>query len=483
MMTRIDFRRRLFSVQGTLWAVLALLPSLGAAQPAPADWPAPAQLEPAGLDYDAPEPREETLSNGVTVYLMEDRTLPLVRGVAYVAAPSLYDPPGKTGLAAMTAALLREGGAAGRSPAEIDVRLEQLAGSVEASASAVLASVGFDSLSDTLDEVLPLWRDILTSPEFDPDRLEVLRERQLEAIRRLRDDPTQLAIREFLFRVAEGHPSGAYPTGETIASVTRDDLLGFHSSHYGPANTVIAVSGDFDADRMLATLEELFGSWQVDVAPPPQIPQFDPEPKPRLYLAPRQIGQSIVIVGHPAVLAYSAEYNDLDVANHILGGGGFTSRLFEQIRTRRGLAYSTASVLTQGFEQPGVVLAYSISPAQATAQVLELILAEMERIRAEPVSENELELARETILNQSLFRFTSPAAITERTARVRLLGLEPDYFDRYLENLEEVTAADIQRVAEDELHPERAVIMIVGDPTQFERPLEEFGEVVTIDLE
>jgi zinc protease len=417
------------------------------------------------------------------VYLMEDHRLPLVRGVAYLKAPSLYDPEGQTGLAAMTAALLREGGAGGLSPAELDARLEQLAAAVEASASDVLASVAFDSLSDTLDEVMPLWRDVLTAPEFDPERVEVLRQRQLEAIRRVKDDPTQLALREFLFRVAEGHPSGAYPTEESINAIARDDLVAFHRSHYGPANTVIAVSGDFDTEQMLASLEELLGSWRVEVAPPPPVPEFDPAPEPRLYLAARQIGQSVVIVGHPSVLAYTPEYNDLDVVNHILGGGGFTSRLFEQIRTRRGLAYSTASVLTQGFYEPGILVAYSISPGQATAQVLELILAQMERMRSEPVSEDELEGARQTILNQSLFRFTSPAAITERTARVRMLGLEPDYYERYLENLQEITVDEIQRVAREQLHPDRAVIMVVGDPANFDRPLEEFGEVVTIELE
>jgi zinc protease len=462
---------------------LLVLAATALAQPAPADWPAPAELAPPPIEYSAPEPREERLRNGMVVYLLEDRALPLVQGVAFVKAPSLYDPEGKTGLAAMTAALLREGGAGGLAPEELDARLEQLAASVEASASAVLASVSFDSLSDTVDEVMPLWRDVLTSPDFDPGRLEVLRQRQIEAIRRVVDNPVQLALREFLFRVAEGHPSGAYPTEESVSAVTRDDLLAFHRSYYGPENTVVAVSGDFDSDSMLAALEELLGGWDAEVDDPPDLPEFPEAPEPRLYFAPKEIGQSIVLVGHPAVMAYSPAYNDLDVANHLLGGGGFTSRLFEQIRTRRGLAYSTASVLTQGFDHPGIFVAYSISPAQATGQVIELLLSEMERLRSTEVPSRELERARETILNQSLFRFTSPAAIAQRTARVRLLGLEPDYYDRYLENLQEIDATDVRRIASEELHPGRAVIMVVGDPALFDRPLAEFGEVVTIELE
>lgn len=463
--------------------LLALLPATALAQPAPAEWPAPTELEPEPIEYTAPEPRQERLANGLVVYLLEDRALPLVQGVAYVKAPSLYDPEGKTGLAAMTAAMLREGGAGGTPPDELDARLEQLAAAVEASASEVLASVGFDALSDTLDEVLPLWRDVLVAPDFDAGRLEVLRRRQLEAIRRVVDNPVQLALREFLFRVVDGHPAGAYPTEETINAITRDDLLAFHGSYFGPANTVVAVSGDFDSDRMLSALEELLGGWDVAVDEPPETPEFADDPEPRLYFAEKEIGQSIVIIGHPSVRAYTPAYNDLDVANHLLGGGGFTSRLFEQIRTRRGLAYSTASFVTQGFDYPGIFVAYSISPAQATGQVIELLLSEVERLRSSLPDSAELERARETILNQSLFRFTSPAAIAQRTARVRLLGLEPDYYERYLENLQEISADDIQRVAHEELHPDRAVIMVVGDPSMFDRRLDEFGEVVTLELE
>lgn len=467
----------------SLLLVGSLLLAHVSGQPAPEAWPHPSELQPEAIDYSPPEPRREQLSNGITVYLLEERALPLVQGVAYVKAPALYDPEGKVGLAGMTAALLREGGAGELSPDELDIRLEQLAASVEASADNVLASVAFDSLSSTLDEVLPLWRAVLVEPRFDAGRLEVRRQRQLEAIRRVVDDPVQLALREFFYRVAEGHPTGAYPTEESIASIGRDDLIAFHDSYYGPANTVIAVAGDFDSDQMLARLEELLGDWQAEVEPPPDLPALDESPEGRIYLLPKQIAQSVVVIGHPAVFAYSAAYNDLDVANHILGGGGFTSRLFEEIRTRRGLAYATASVVTQGFDYPGTFVAYSISPAEATNQVIGLILGEMERLQSTPVEPAELEQAQQTILNQSLFRYTSAAAIAQRSARVSLLGLEPDYYERYLENLQQITVDDIQRVASEELHPEEAVIMVVGDPELFGGSLEEFGEVETIELE
>lgn len=464
--------------------VAGLPPAAGpaAAQGVPPDWPDPAELTPDPIEFTAPEPRRERLSNGIRVYLLEDRTLPLVQGVAYVEAPSVYDPEGLTGLAQTTAALLREGGTASVPPEQLDASLEALAAVIEASASEVLASVSFNALTDTLDEVLPLWRDVLTEPRFDDERLEVLRRRQIEAVRRVVDDPVGLAFREFLHAVSGGHPAGAYPTEETLAAITRADVVRFHEQHYGPANTVVAVTGDFVADEMLALLERHLGGWERETAPPPELPPY-PQPEPAIYLLPRPITQSVIMLGHPTARAYTPTYDDLDVANQILGAGGFSSRLFTEIRTRRGLAYSTGSTITQGFDWPGVFVTYSISPAQTTAQVLGLLRAEIERLQADGVTSEELDDARDTILNASLFRYASPAAVNERTARVELLGLESDYYERYLENVQTITTSEVQQVAREELHPDRAVVLVVGDPEQFDRPLEELGEVVTIELD
>jgi predicted Zn-dependent peptidase len=462
---------------------LALLLLGGAAPAQPADWPSPSEIEAPPLELDAPEPRREVLSNGLVVYLAEDRGLPLVQGVAYVEAPSLYDPADQVGLAGFTAAMLREGGAGGRAPGEVDLTLERLAAQVEAGSSDVLANVSFNALADTLDEVLPIWRDVLTSPDFDSERIEVQRERQLEAIRRVVDNPVQLAVREFEARVAAGHPAGRYPTEATVEAIRRDDLVRFHDAHYGPSNTVLAVTGDFDADAMLARLEELFGAWQAEVEPPPELPPFDATPEPRVYLAQKELQQSILIVGQPGPYAYRGGYTPFTVANEILGAGGFGSRLFTEIRTRRGLAYATGSQLTQGFEVPGTFLAYAFTRADATGQVLELLLGELERLREEGVESAELERAVTTLVNQSVFRDTSVAAVTQRTARVELLGLPDGYFGRHVEEMQALDPADVRAAAADVIDPEHLVVLVVGDEATFDRPLSDFGEVERIEIE
>ena len=461
--------------------VLSLAISFSFAQTG-ADWPDPAALTYEPVEFTPPEPIRAELSNGVVVYLLEDPTLPLVKGTAYIDAPGVLEPADKVGLASLTASSLREGGAGDYSPDDLDEALETLAASVETSSNQFYASVSFDALSDNVDDVLALWADVLIRPTFDEGRLEVVKGRNLEQVLRTKDDPTQLAVREFFFRVAEGHPSGAYPTEESLSSITRADVMDFYESYYAPNVSAVAVTGDFDTQDMLDKLEAVLGNWEPKDISYPNLPAFDPNPEPKVYYLPKEVAQSTVLVGHPSVLAYSPEYNDLDVASQILGNG-FSSRLFTEIRTKRGLAYATGSQLGQGFSYPGTFFTFAITNGEDTGQVIDLLLGEIRTLQEGGVTEAELEQRRETILNRSLFRFTSPAAITERTARVGLLGLEPGYYEAYLENVQGITPEEVQAIAQQELKPDEVIIMVVGDAALFDRPLEDFGEVITLELD
>jgi predicted Zn-dependent peptidase len=463
-------------------AALAMAAFMLTAHAQPASWPDPSAMTFPPIHFQAPTPHKAVLANGITVYLAEDHALPLVRGVAYVKAPGVYDPPGKTGLAAFTARLLRDGGAGGRAPDAIDEQLAYLGASVEASSSNDYAAVSFSALAGNVDQVLPLWQDVLTRPDFAPARIDVERQRQLEAIRRVADNPVQLAVREFSYRVAEGHPSGAYPTADTIDAIRRSDLVAFHDAYYAPASTVVAITGDFDRAQMLETLNATLGTWRHALAPAPELPAFNRHPTPKVYFVQKDMQQSILLIGQPAMKAYSPSYDAFTVANQILGAGGFSSRLFTDIRTRRGLAYSTGSQLSQGFAYPGIFLSYAFTRADATGQVLHLLLDEIGRLRSDGVTPAEVAQAREQIVNQAVFRDTSVAATTERTARVELLGLPDGYFRAYLTTVQTITPAEVQAAAQQVLDPSGLVIMVVGNAAAFDEPLSDFGTVVTIPL-
>jgi zinc protease len=449
----------------------------------PADWPNPRDMTFENADFTPPEPMRVELPNGITLYIAEDRALPLISGVAYFKASALYDPADKVGLAELTATMLREGGAGALSPNEMDTRLETLAASIEAGADTNLASVSFSSLTETIDEVLPLWIDTMRNPNFDERRLEVEKGGILESIRRENDNPNMTASREFFARIAEGHPLGYYATEETINAITRDDLIAFHDNYYQPEGMTLAITGDFDTQDMIAKIEAALGSWEGQAVEYPAIPEFNPNPTPRVYLVPRQLEQSVIIIGHPSVFAYTPEYNDLIVANDILGGGGFSSRLFLEVRTKRGLAYSTGSGLSQGFNYPGIYYLSASTRADRTAEALGLLISEVKRFQEGGVTDAELERSRNSIVNSSLFRFTSVAAITQRAARIQLLGLEPGYYERFLERVQSITKEDVQAIVQQQLRPDDFVIMVVGDPDRFDAPLDQFGEVVTIELE
>ncbi len=449
----------------------------------PQNWPDPTQLKFSAVTFNEPTPERHTLSNGLEVYLLEDHTLPLIDGAAFIKAGSLYDPQAKSGLASLTADLMRSGGSAGRSADELDTRLENLAASVEVSASGEFTTASFSSLTNTLDEVLQIFTGVLREPTFAQGRIDLAKGRVLEGIRRENDDPVSVAVRELNRRIAAGTPAGYVPTAKTVEAVTRKDLVAFHARYFQPAGMVLALSGDFDTGEMLAKLEETLGTWPEGSVTYPELPPYNTKPPARVYLANKDLGQSIVLLGHPSVYAYTPAYNELDVANAVLGGGGFTSRIFTEVRTRRGLAYSAGSQVGQGFAYPGTFLVYAFTRTEKTAEVITLLKAQMAQMAREPVTEQELTVQKNNILNGAVFRFTSPAAIVQRVARAtNILGLKPGYYDRYIESVQATTPREVLEIAKREFRPEDMLIMVVGNEAQFDRPLREFGPVEKITL-
>ena len=452
-------------------------PSVNPETGVPESWPDPAALDFDTVEFAQPEVERAVLPNGLIVYMLSDHALPLVNGAAFVKTGSLYDPEDKISLASLTADLTRTGGSAGRTADELDERLENLAASVEVSASDLYTTASFSALTENLEEVLGLYAGVLTEPTFAQDRIALAKGGALEGIRRENDDPVGIAVREFYRRLAAGHPAGYIPTAETIGAVTRADMQRFHGRYFKPNETVLAVSGDFEREELLTALERVFGSWEQGEVTYPELPPYPENPEPRIYHVQRDLGQSIILMGHPSVLAYTPEYNRLDVANAVLGGGGFSSRIFTEIRTRRGLAYSAGSQVGQGFVYPGTFLAYAFTRTDATGQVIDLLRGQMQEMAARPVAPEELETQKSNTLNGAVFRFTSPDAIVQRVARaVEILDLPAGYFERYIADVEGATPAQVRQTAAREFRPEEMIVMVVGDAAQFDRPLSDFSD-------
>lgn len=463
-----------------LWSLLIGLLTLGLAQGVPSDWPDPFKMQFQRIQPSAIQPTRVQLSNGLTVLLIEDRALPFVNGRVYLRAGAIFEPEDKVGLSGIFSSVMRTGGAGERTPDQIDETLETLAASVSVSTDSLFTSVAFSTLSENLDQVLQIWADILVRPRFAQERIDLEKGRVLEAILRRNDQPTQIAVREFVRRINEGHPAGRISSVASVQSITRDDLVAFHQRFFKPNVAVLAITGDFNTQEMVARLERVLQGWQRGEV---TLPSFaPPSPKPSIYFVQKEANQSVIYMGIPTVTAFAPGYSELDLASRVLGDG-FNSRLFTEVRTKRGLAYATGGAQTQGFDWPGFFYGASISRVEKTAEVIELMLAQFRDLRERPVSQEELELFRNNILNAEVFRFTSRQAVAERIARTQMLGLPADYYEQYLRQIQAATPADLQRVMQQYVRPEQFVVVVVGDRRQFDKPLSSLGNLIEVPLE
>ena len=223
-----------------------------------------------------PEPAEFTLSNGMRVLLLEDHELPLIRGLALIRTGNLLDPSDKRGLSQVMADVLRSGGTKSKTGDQIDEELENIAGSVEAGMDETSASVSFSGLKETADQVLAVFKDVLTNPEFRQDKLDLTLTQYRSAIARRNDDAGDIPGRE-LTRILYGPdtPYGWQPEYEHLARIHREDLIAFYQRYYFPKNIMLAVYGDFTAAEMRDKLEKLFADWKVEQPPAPPFPGGD----------------------------------------------------------------------------------------------------------------------------------------------------------------------------------------------------------------
>jgi len=428
------------------------------------------------LEFKVPQVEKLTLPNGIRLYLQEDHELPLVAVTGMFAAGSIDDSPEKVGQSDLFAGLLRTGGAGGRTPEEVDALLEYYAIDLSVGADDYATSLDMSLRSADLPRGLELLADLLQRPRFDGGRLELARRQAQEAVRRQDDDPSSIAQRALMAALFPDHPFGRTPTLETLAAVSRDDLLATWRQRVRPDTLWLAITGDFDRAQLLASLRDLFDDWQPSGDPVPQpLPPLNPPLPAALWLADKAVPQTTILLGEVGISKDNPDLQAVRVMNYILGGGGFNSRLMREIRSNRGLAYSVYSYYRIGRQLPGPFLAGAETKSGSTVEVLRLMRAEMERLRSQPVSGEELQLARESLVNSFVFAFDNTHDVVTQSMRLDYYGYPPDYLESYRARLAAVTAEDVLRVARTYLDPQRQAIVLVGDQAAFDAPPAELG--------
>jgi predicted Zn-dependent peptidase len=436
----------------------------------PTDRPAPA----APRSYHFPRFEQRRLANGLRLVVAPVTKLPLITAVALVEAGATQEPVGKEGVATLTAQMLLEG-AAGLDGAALADRFERIGASVEAYADWDVAAVTLSALCTRLPESLALVRDLLRAPTFPEREVARLRDERLAELLQQLAEPRGLADEQFSHALYEPNARYALPTDgttSTVGALTASDVRAFYAERYQPAAVTLVFAGDVTMDQVVKLAEPLFGDWAG--APPTDRRSAPDAAQPGRLLrvvAKDDAPQSEVRVGHVGLPRSTPDYFDVMVMNAVLGGL-FSSRINLNLRETHGYTYGAFSSFDWR-RAAGPFVVNTAVKSDVTGDAVREILSEIERIRREAISEDELALATSYLDGVFPIRYETTGAIAGALASLIVHGLPEDYYDRYREHVRSVTTSGVLRAAREHLHPDRLRVLVVGDPAIVKAPLSE----------
>jgi zinc protease len=438
---------------------------------------------PALRQVSMPQPKRIQLPNGMVIFLMEDHELPLIRGVAHVRGGSREEPAQKVGLVNILGASWRTGGTEKQTGDQLDDLLEGRAARVETGADDDSFNASFDVLKGDFETVFPIFLDVLRNPAFRQDKIDLARTQMNTVISRRNDEPASILQREAV-KLGYGADSPYARQAEyaTVAAVTREDLLSFHKRFVHPNNTIFGVVGDFDSAQMEARLRRAFESWPR--GPQAAVPSTQSTgAKPGVYfVAKGDVTQSNIALVHGGIQRNNPDYPAVAVMNEILSGG-FSGRLMNKLRSQRGLTYGVGGGLSAGWDHPALFTVSMATKSGTTLESIDALRQELRLLHTSPFTAEELSLAKESILNAFIFTRDSRRKVLDQAVLLEFYGFPADYYQKYPETIQRVTADDVARVAKKYVTPDQVAVLVVGNEKDFEKPLSSLGGTVTpIDI-
>ncbi len=492
-MTRLtdSLRRFLFTLMLTL-PLAGLLAVPAAAQQAGAvdsvDYDVQDLTFPDLQDFEVPSPERIELDNGMVIFLLEDRELPQVNAVARFGTGSVYEPADMRGLASVTGTVMRTGGTASMSPDSINLALENVGATVETSIGETSGSAFMSTLTDNVDRVLPIFADVIRNPAFDSAKVALAKNNQKSAISRRNDNPQQIGFRVFdKVLYGEDSPYARTPEYFTVDRIQRSDAVDFHEQYFQPGNTILSVWGDFDADEMEDRLREQFGTWEGEPDfERPMPPQPEAERSYSVnFVQKDDVNQSTIFMGHMGEMTRrSDDYPRATMMNEVLSGG-FSGRLFQNVRKEKGLAYSVFGGYTAGYNRPGRFYAGVFTKSGSTVEAAQAVMEEVEGMRQNPPTSEEMNLAKDSYLNSFVFNFDTKREVMGRLMTYEYYDYPSDFLQQTKNAIENVTADDVAAVSNEYLHPDASHIVIVGRQEDFGDSLETLtkdGSVNEVDI-
>jgi zinc protease len=468
--------------------ILALSSSLAIAQvpttPAPRPTPQPWKSIPIPPlhAFKPVEPTKIMLSNGVTIFLEEDHELPFISGFIRIRGGSRDEPAEKVGLVSLYGATWRTSGSAQATGDALDDSLAAKAASIETSGGGASTSVSWESFATDFDNVFASTMDLLLHPAFKEPKLNLAKQSTISGILRRNDQASSIASREAV-QIAYGktNPYGRSAEISTVSAVKLDDLSAWHDRTVVGSNLIVGVIGDFDAKAMEQKLRAAFEP--LPAGTKLVTPKIDfAEPTPGIYFANKgDVDQSNIYMVGLGTQEDNPDFYALSVMNEVFSGG-FGSRVVQDVRTKLGLAYSVGGSFGAAYDHPGLFAVGAGTKSESTVPAAKEILVDIAKLRTEPPTEVELRRAKDALLNSFIFRYDSPEKVLGEQVTLAVYGYPSDFLERYRAGIEKVTSADVSRVAQKYVQPDKLAIVVVGNNPEITPPLTGMGKVTTLDI-
>ena len=431
-------------------------------------------------EFNFPTISENVLDNGLEVVVIEQPNMPIISLDVYFAGGATAAPQDLPGLASMTGDLITRGTET-RSAQDIAGAIEQVGGAVGSSAGSDSMSVGVFALIEDTELAFELLADMTLNAAFPENEVERERAERISALEANLAEPSFVAGRTFGRLLYESHPYGNAVTFESLEAITRDDIAAFYQSRRQPDNAVLIIAGAISAEEGLAYAQQHFADWEgsAEALSYPPLPTHSGR---RMLLVDRPGStQAHFLLGNIGIQGASLDYFPARVLNHVLGGT-FSSRLVQNIREEKGYTYSIGS----GFSYPADIGRFVVSAAvrnDVIALTLEEVFAEIERIQTEPLTDQEINDARDGIVGEFVFGLETYQDFVEAVASYKIRGVELDRLNKWLGHIKAVTQDDVLDIANTYIHPEDFIIVVVGDAGEIQEQLEALGEVTLVEAE
>ena len=432
------------------------------------------------LKWQVPEFKEFSVKNGIQGLVVEDDEVPLV--FLSLVFPAPPDPADKVGLAKMAAWTLRNGAGINIPADSLNEMIEYKAAWLGVYAGQEQFRISGQAHKDDLSFLMSLVEELILYPAYPEEKIELKKSTMLEEIRRRNDRPYGIAYREISRLLYPDHPWGRETSESTVNAITKDDILAYHSRIFDAQKAVIGFSGDISVKTAKSLtkkyLKEL-KSIEGDLASLPPVP---PQRDTGIYYAYKDVNQAFVTMGHQTVDYSDPRRHAAEIMNYILGGGGFNSKLTKRVRVDEGLAYSVWSTFSTPVPVVGWFVASAATRLDQAGRTLTLMTEIIDNFREKGPTEEEFETAKQAYVNSYVWDYEDSDNILYRLTYLKWRGLPLDTPQQDLEAYQKLTLEDVRKAATELLHPEKLVVVLVGDKDKMDRPLEDFGQVHQLDI-